>query len=71
MWPVLMLHQSFQNQETEDILVQFSGTTLCFGREFHVTINLSKCLEPRKVVSAICIHLKSRQTGNVYVSISA
>lgn len=70
MWPDLTLYQSFQNQEKWRYSRSILGTSLCFGREFHVTINLSKSQEAQKVESAICIHSKSRHKGNVYISIS-
>lgn len=59
MWPLLMLHQSFQNQGSEEIPIQCGDVTL-LREKFHVTINLSKSQEARKVVSAICIHLNAK-----------
>lgn len=67
MWALLMLHQSFLNQGSEEILIQCGDVTL-LREKFHVTINLSKSQEARKVVSAICIHLNAKHE-NVHISI--
>lgn len=67
MWALLMLHQSFQNQGSEEILNQYGDVTL-LREKFHVTINLSQSQEARKVVSAICIHLNAKHE-NVHISI--
>lgn len=71
MWPDLTIYQSFKNQEKWRYSRSILGMSLCFGREFHVTINLSKSQEAQKVESVICIHSKSRHKRNVYISISA
>lgn len=69
MGPLLMLHQSCQNPESEDILVQFwGGRRFALEENFNVTINLSKSqrhqrprLHPFKVqTNKKCVFLSQR-----------